>query len=654
MTRAITFIPGTRGGLHYVEQASRNRSVHALFQDTAPGRPQASREQFLRKAYGELVSRFGSTGRIEHPLPFLRALAQSLESLSRRVDCRIDDFTGISIQVLMRDSDAFFLLTSREATVQVDTGNGFGSLDAPGPATLRELPLETRAAQKELFASSARDYLALYRIDPPPAGVAGETPRTVLRAILAGPEGDAAAVVEALADGAAASESSEVSLAAIRHRVVFAEFPPPVPVRDPVLDALRSGESKRPSRLRRTAVGASAALVFAAVAAVWITLQPESSGDVRVQAVAPPQPEETSAEEGSRASQEVSPRHDTAETQELARATPSPAPPVEPAIGMALAWRKRFSKPVTTTPVVDGDAVIFGSRDGHVYALDRRDGADAWTYRARDGVGASPVLAGSAVIAADYQGTVFALDKTSGKALWTAGLPARVVSTPCVAGGEVLVGCTDGKGYGLSLETGRVLWSVETGGRIRASATAAGESFYLPSYDGYLYAITQGSGSVRWKHEIGGRIASTPAADESRVVVGGDGGLYAVEAAGGRLLWHFRTPEPVQSFVAMADGRVFAGGNDGTLYCLDAATGKPAWTAETGGAVLSKPLVQDEVVFVTSYDNYVYCFDTASGERVARFETRGSIFSSPVVYENRVYFGNNEGEFYCINYRSGS
>lgn len=665
MTRSITFIPRARSSadnedLHYIEHGSRSRSIHALFQDGAAQRT-ASRRQFLLKSYREVVARFAGTGRIEHPLPFLRQLSQFLDGLSQRVDCRVDDFGGLGVYVLVRHADAFYLLASRDGSVLLDTGDGFESLArASERACVKELQLETAGAQQELFSHSMRDHLGLYRIDPTePAQITGQRAGTVLRAVMGAAGDDVTSVLAALPELVSASAAEQsVELPQTAQKVVYASFAPARPVRDPVLDALRAGETGRRPRRYRLVTTLVTTVVLLGLGSVWITARMPGGTEVVQQPEVAPTEEPDSAPDEARATQESSPRLRASSEESEQRAGETIDPDVEapvvdepPAIGMALEWRRTYTKPVTTTPAIDGDRVIFGSRDGNVYSVDRTSGEGGWSYSAGAGVGASPVVAGGVVVGANYDGNVFCLDKSTGETLWTRALPARVVSTPCVAGGEVLVGCTDGKGYGLSLETGRILWQVDTRVRIRASAVAANGHFYLPSYSGWLYAIAQGSGAVSWRREIGGQLASTPAADERRVVVGGEEGIYSLDARTGERQWRFRTGQPVNSFILMENGHVYAGSNDRHVYCLDAETGERVWRARTGEAVLSRPRLVDDVLFVTSYDKYVYCLNAATGELIDRFQTNGSIYSSPVVAGDHVFFGNNQGEFYCINYR---
>src|SRR5262249_34686754 len=113
---------------------------------------------------------------------------------------------------------------------------------------------------------------------------------------------------------------------------------------------------------------------------------------------------------------------------------PAPAPAPETKHGFDVAWQQSFRAAVTSSPVVAGDAVVFGGRDGKVYSYARSDGTRQWVYAAQGGVGASPVYRSGVVVAADYAGNVVALRAGSGSVIWKRALREKIVSTPAVTG----------------------------------------------------------------------------------------------------------------------------------------------------------------------------------------------------------------------------
>ena len=102
--------------------------------------------------------------------------------------------------------------------------------------------------------------------------------------------------------------------------------------------------------------------------------------------------------------------------------------------------------------------------------------------------------------------------------------------------------------------------------------------------------------------------------------------IYALDAATGTEKWSFCTDGPVRLTPAVADGRVFVGGDDGFLYCLAADDGHLLWKLR-GGPTQSRVL--------------------GNGRMISRWPVRGG----PVVAEGVVYFAAgiwpSEGIYIC-------
>jgi outer membrane protein assembly factor BamB len=646
MSRTFTCIPAAPGrvpgaDLVYNERSSRSRGLHVLMQDAAVPAV-AARGRFLQAAYRNVVSRYLSADAIMAPAAFLRETLRSLDALSRAVDTRLDDLGGIGLFVAVRDADGVHLLCTRGASARLRANGVFVPLGSPGLDSVSELPIDTTRAQQDLFARSLPEALVLYHIraDATPDGVAREL-------LLGGTNEDVGAAVESLdLHGRPAGEMREVER--LRRTVMCVTIDPVAPCAAPSSDdakhaAAASPRVARPLRVPRAAIVTGVVVVVAGAAALIAIRAGRDPG-------------QGGATRAGSASVEPAPAQQVREIP----AAPAPAPVAEkeaeaPAAddagrrGFAVAWEQSYRGAVTSSPALVNGAVVFGSRDGRVYALDRTTGERVWAYAAAGGVGASPVVRGGAVIVADYGGNVARLDGGNGRVAWKRALREKIVSTPAVTRERVVAGTVRGNVAAISLETGRVLWKFAARGQIRGTIVHAGESFLVPSHDGRLYALAEDTGRKRWSVSLGGPVASSPASDGDMVVVGAPGGdVVALDLATGARRWRRNVGGPVNSSLALAGGAVYAGAGDRRLHCIDAKSGEVRWRFDTGGVILSRPHVADGRVLVTSYDGVLYCLDAESGELVDRIATSDAIFSSPLVAGNRVYFGNNDGRFYCI------
>jgi outer membrane protein assembly factor BamB len=632
MTRSTLFTPAAgapAAGFCYAEHARAGRGLFVVLQDLAP-RSAGARHNFLRAAFREIVARYQSAAMPETATALLRNVVRALDGAARQVDTRVDDFRGLGVFVLVRDGQSVFLLCGRDVPARLRTGGVLLPV-AAGVAGAAEVSIETARAQHDLFAQSLTDSLALYRFD-----LAATAAGAGLEFFLGGSAEDAAAVLDALEvqRGARGTVTMERGSGAILHVTC---------------DAIeRAGEPARtspgPARRgwpmgRRTAIPAALAVVVALAIIGLREIRNDGGNRGPVQSV-----------QATRERPQLQATRTEPAVEETVVAPASKEAPPSDARGFVEAWQRTYRDAVTSSPVAVDRALVFGARDGNVYALDPTNGETMWTHRASGGVGASPVATGDAVIACDYAGSVFRLAKADGRVAWKRELKEKIVSSPVVTAERVMVGTLKGNVYALSRDTGRVLWKFRTRGQIRGSLAAARGAVFVPSHDGRLYALTETTGARRWGAALGGPVASSPAVEGDRVYVGtANGRVMALDAASGARVWSFSTGAAVNASLLVTGGRVYAGSGDKNLYCLDASNGELVWKHATSGAIFARPTVDDGRVVVASYDGAVYCLDAETGQMEGRFDTSEAIFSSPLVLGDRVYFGNNGGHFYGLD-----
>lgn len=123
---------------------------------------------------------------------------------------------------------------------------------------------------------------------------------------------------------------------------------------------------------------------------------------------------------------------------------------------------------VSSTPLVTASAIIFGTSDRGIVALDKETYETKWTFKT-----------GTALIwSAPYIGN----------------RPATVETSPVLAGNIVYVGASDGVLYALDAEKGTLLWKHATGAPVFASVAVSGNSLYAADFSGNVYGFV---GTVR-------------------------------------------------------------------------------------------------------------------------------------------------------------
>lgn len=313
-------------------------------------------------------------------------------------------------------------------------------------------------------------------------------------------------------------------------------------------------------------------------------------------------------------------------------------------------WSKRHTDWVTSSPRWVQGQVVYGCRDGRVYAVDA-SGAPLWEYDSGGGIGATPEVDGTRVYCGNYAGRAFALRALDGVELWAHDLGARIVASAAVGKNLVFFQTYAGDVAALEQKSGRLAWKKHLGGQLRARALVTKQDVLVVSGSGELLCLEQKTGEPQWSVALGARVIANPLRVGDLVLLGShDGQVHAVRLEDGGVAWRVRTSGAVDSSPATQDGkRVFVGTGDGHLYAIDANSGRIAWRFRTKGAILSTPGVEQDHVYVTAYDRNTYVLDAETGELVGKTGLKAAIYSSPLVHEGRVYFGSNDGTFYCLS-----
>jgi outer membrane protein assembly factor BamB len=321
---------------------------------------------------------------------------------------------------------------------------------------------------------------------------------------------------------------------------------------------------------------------------------------------------------------------------------------IERTISLAEAWKKGFDAPVTSSPVTCGDRVLFGCRDGSMYAF-TQTGEMVWRYETGDGVGASPYCITGKVICANYSGDVTCLDLETGIKVWSFAARDKIVSSPRARGNMVLIATMQGNLMAFDLKDGRLLWAKKIGNEIWATSTIGKNYVIAATTDGSLVKLNH-EGDILWSAKPGGGIRSTPLCleKEDLVVFGTkDKYLYGYSLSGGDLMWRYMCGGEMNAPPVRAGSSILAGSEDGNLYAVS-MNGQLVWRAALKGTILSKPYVKDDTAFVTAYNSKLFAVNTRNGEIENEFQASSPIYSSPHIDGDRIFFGSNGGIFYSL------
>ncbi|MGD1993137.1 MAG: serine/threonine-protein kinase [Anaerolineae bacterium] len=193
-----------------------------------------------------------------------------------------------------------------------------------------------------------------------------------------------------------------------------------------------------------------------------------------------------------------------------------------------VAWSVEVEAPVRSTPALGRKAIFFGDEGGSVYAVGS-DGQRIWRFRTRRAVTSSPLLAGDTLCVGSRDGYLYALDTQNGWDVWRYRAGGPIISSPTASEASVFFGGVNGDVYAVSLESGRVKWRYETDGQVTSSPFYYRDTVYIGSADGALYAIGANDGKLHWRFDTQGPVTSSPCVAGDIVYFGSfDRHVYAI------------------------------------------------------------------------------------------------------------------------------
>jgi len=254
-------------------------------------------------------------------------------------------------------------------------------------------------------------------------------------------------------------------------------------------------------------------------------------------------------------------------------------------------WVFKANGPVISTPALgdlDGDGlleVVFGSKDGNVYALNGQNGSPLWIFETLGPICSSPALGDI-----DNDGSL-----------------------------EVVIGSNDGNIYALNGEDGSLLWNLTVPGYVDRSPAIADLDG-----DGSLEVIFSYNNFTTYGPTIG--------------TLYNISGLYVVEGNDGSLVWHKRIPNGVSSPAIGDINRdgyldVVIYGNYSKVLVLNGLNGSILWSNlfdmnayfvfehPFDSAPVLADINQDGKLEVIAFRNWVIIFNSSTGEYLLNYYT---------------------------------
>lgn len=276
-----------------------------------------------------------------------------------------------------------------------------------------------------------------------------------------------------------------------------------------------------------------------------------------------------------------------------------------------------------------------------------------WVKQPASAIGNTILVVDSMLYFGTIDGRFYALDVVNGKKRKHKKLS---VETTCAYGKKHLIIARRYRKktlYSYNLATNKYDWKIDAGD-IASEPLAVGDWIYVSSLYKHIDRYRFDTGAKTWTYKTRALLHSSPALEDSVLVVGSDDGtVYALEAETGKLIWEFQAGACIYATPVIKDGKVFIGAFDSYFYALDLHTGELAWKYKTGAKIYHKAAASGKRLIFGSNDYYVYCINAETGKLNWKFKAQSIISTSPAISNNKVFIGSTDRHYYCFDLNTG-
>ena len=331
-------------------------------------------------------------------------------------------------------------------------------------------------------------------------------------------------------------------------------------------------------------------------------------------------------------------------------------------------WRFQTKAAVRGGIVSDESNIYFGSSDGTVYAVTKKDATLQWKFQTQGAITSAPAIDKNMLYVTGRDNIVYAFNSKNGTLKWKYQLGQALPflsgwdyhsANPVLHDNKLYVAAADGKLYALNPSVGKLLWSYQTKARLRATPYIHQNRVYQAGLDGIIHVLESNTGNLVWKYETEGvklnaresgydrtSIFSSPRIKDSLLFFGSrDGNAYCVNLITKKKQWSFFYDGTwAMSAPAIKDSIVYMGWSTNfRLNAMNTITGKERWSFKSGGVFYGDLILQNDVIITGASDGNLYAIKREDGTVKWSYATGSSIFSTALVEDDAIYIGNDDG-----------
>jgi outer membrane protein assembly factor BamB len=372
--------------------------------------------------------------------------------------------------------------------------------------------------------------------------------------------------------------------------------------------------------------------------------------------------ESKKADEGNEAAMS-----ETATVEEVQEEVPNPE------VADDGSWKFKTGKGVASSPIIVGDAVYFGSKDGYFYALDKKTGKELWKYETGNPILCQATSLDNAIFFASKE-VYYAVDAQTGAEIWKYDLkPADNFylrkddwdyhdGSPVVYDNVVYFGSSTGRMLGFDVATGELVWDFTAPGNrgVRSTPVFQDGIIFYGDWGGEYKAVNLETKEIVWKRDFYVAFQNSAAIKDDVIIIAGrNRTISALDIKTGETKWEYK--DPSDSWITgdpVIDGdTVYISTSDSMkVYALNFYDGTVLAEYPLYKNSFTRVIVDNGLLYATSGDAYakpgsgslqVYKLGDTSDCVWKVMLGTGGIFTSPLLSDGLIYYGSEDGYLYA-------
>ena len=286
---------------------------------------------------------------------------------------------------------------------------------------------------------------------------------------------------------------------------------------------------------------------------------------------------------------------------------------VHPQTGKLL-WKFECKGIIRSTPAINGNIVYIGDTEATLYALDSKTGKEVWQYLIngdtmknenygfdRRAINSSPIVSGDKVIFGARDGYLYCVNNRTGQTIWKVDHRVSwIISTVAIKDSLVVTGTSDGRFVqAVHLETGKEIWKYRTALAVWASPLIVNNKVYTAGFDGQFTCLDLYSGTRISQYKTDGMMMSSPCWSDNLIYVGSDdGNLYAFKGRKNE-----RTAQGIKERYVFYEPGInvyYKNGSDLSIKNYLVGNGYKSINSDSLVALLNKPIKPGTVIVFAS------------------------------------------------------